>query len=42
MTRIRLIAIELATQAGLALAIGLTVSMLLVGAALLLAGSLQA
>ncbi len=42
MTRIRLIAVELATQVALALAIGLTVSVVLAGAALLLAGSLQA
>lgn len=42
MSRIRLFAIEFATQVALALAVGLTVSMVLAGAALLLAGSAQA
>ena len=41
MSRIRMFAIELATQAALAMAIGLGVSVLLAGAALLLAGSAQ-
>jgi len=42
MDRIRVFAVEIATQVALALAIGLTVSMVLAGATLLLAGSVQA
>ena len=42
MTRSRLIAIELAAQVALALAIGLSVSIVLAGATLLLAGGTDA
>ena len=41
MSRIRMITIELATQAALAMAVGVSVSVLLAGVALLLAGSAQ-
>lgn len=42
MSRVRMIAVELATQAALAMAVGVSVSVLLAGVALLLAGSTQA
>ena len=41
MSRIRMITIELATQAALAMAVGVSVSVMLAGVALLLAGSAQ-
>ena len=42
MSKVRTIAIELATQTALAMAVGVSVSVLLAGVALLLAGSAQA